>query len=105
MERFEQNSEAVDNAVDSLSDDPTPTGAWEIINSVTIQQDLEDSCAPHTADPDSAILDPNFHTIPTFDTAAEIGDHQVRYTVLQHLLPDKDYRALVRNLNVQQTTV
>lgn len=49
MQRFEQNSEAVDNAVDSLSDDSTPTDAWEIINSEAIQQDLEDSYAPHTA--------------------------------------------------------
>jgi len=56
MERFEQNSEAVDNAVDSLNDDPTPTGTWEITNSETIQQDLKDSCVPRTADPESAIL-------------------------------------------------
>ena len=102
MERFEHNSEAVDNSVDSLSDDPSPTGAWEIINSGAIQQDLEDSCVPRTADPDSAILDPNFHTIPFLDIAAEVGDCQVDYTVIQHLLPDEDYRALVRNLNVQQ---
>jgi len=47
-------------------------------------------------------LNPNFHTIPTLDIAAEVGDHQVDYTVIQHLLPDEDYRAQVRNLNVQQ---
>ena len=99
---FEKNSELVDDAVDSLDYNTPEAGAWELINSETIQQNMEDSLHRHTLDPDSSILAPEFHSIPVRDIGQDIGINHMDFTVQQNILPDEKYRSLIRSLNTEQ---